>query len=484
MERKSNYPDWINQYRKPGTEIRKFKDKFYVYEVSSFYDKEKKQAKKKTGKYLGTITEEFGFSASAYVKIPKSANGVNLSRISTKEYGMVAFIQEHCKKMMDCLKDHFPSQWELIQVALYCRLIHTSPLKNMAYYFKRSFLSEQMDITVNAKIISDLLKDIGKDRSPITAYMNELVEGDKFFLIDATSIVSYSKNLSQVEIGLTKDKTYEPIFNLLYFYSPHNYLPAYYRIFKGNIKDVKMVSLAIKESLYKDAIIIGDKGFYSEENLNILEENGLKYIIPLKRNSNLIRKDLYENLTKSTNHFLFEERVIYFTKYAHTANRTIYLFTDESMMTKEKKDFIFRMKKHPHEYTEDKFNEQLTSFGTLSMIANEDENPETIYINYKSRCGIEILFDGTKNILGNDFTYMQNDEALEGWMFINHLALQVHHKIYSILKAKGLLYKYSIRDFIEFLSDVKKVRINEKWEFEPLIAEQKKLLKEIDIHIP
>ena len=79
---------------------------------------------------------------------------------------------------------------------------------------------------------------------------------------------------------------------------------------------------------------------------------------------------------------------------------------------------------------------------------------------------------------------MQNDEALQGWVFINHLALQVHHKIYSFLKSKNLLYRYSIRDFIEYLSDVKKVRINEQWILEPMIAEQQKMLKEIGIHIP
>src|SRR5262249_15134808 len=151
------------------------------------------------------------------------------------------------------------------------------------------------------------------------------------------------------------------------------------------------------------------------------------------------------------------------TSYPLTPTRTMHLFTDELMMANEKKDFISRMKKHPHEYSDEKFKAHLPSFGTLSLITNEKESSETVYLNYKSRAGIEILFDGAKNILGNDYTYMQNDEALQGWIFINHLALQVHHKIYWFLKSKKLLHKYSIRDFIEYLSDVKKVRINEQW---------------------
>lgn len=97
--------------------------------------------------------------------------------------------------------------------------------------------------------------------------------------------------------------------------------------------------------------------------------------------------------------------------------------------------------------------------------------------------GIELLFDGVKNILGNDYTYIQNDEALEGWIFINHLALLIHHKIYQLLKEKKIISKYSIRDFIELLADIKRVRINDQWVLEPIIKEQQNLLKELNISI-
>lgn len=79
---------------------------------------------------------------------------------------------------------------------------------------------------------------------------------------------------------------------------------------------------------------------------------------------------------------------------------------------------------------------------------------------------------------------MQNDDALEGWMFINHLALQVHHKIYALLKERKLLSQYSIRDFITFLSDIRKVKVNKEWVLEPLIDKQKKMVKDMGITIP
>ena len=52
------------------------------------------------------------------------------------------------------------------------------------------------------------------------------------------------------------------------------------------------------------------------------------------------------------------------------------------------------------------------------------------------------------------------------------------------VNAPAVIKKYSIRDFIEFLADVKKVRINQEWVLEPIIKEQKKLLDELGITIP
>jgi transposase len=480
----SPYPNWVNKHRKPGTEIRKIGEKFYIYEVSSYYDKKKKKGRKKTGKFLGAITEAEGFVESQKMKVSRNYIGAAIKNITTKEYGLSAFIQSYCNDIIDPIKQHFPQQWEWMLVALYCRLLHTSPLKNMDYYYKKSFLSEQLNVTVSAKAISELIKDLGSDRKPLTDYMKQLAGSENYILIDATSIVSYSNNLTKVSTGLSKNKCYEPIFNLLYFYSPHNYLPAYYRLFNGNIKDVKMLIIAIMESSFKDIIIIGDKGFFSEENLLLLEGENLNYIIPLRRNSLLIDYKKYENLTKSKNHFLFEKRVIYYDSYKLSNGRFIYLFVDEQMMIKEKRDFIIRMQKEIESYNEEEFTKQMSQFGTFSIIAKDEIKAEEMFLNYKSRMGVEVLFDGVKNILGNDYTYMQNDDALEGWMFINHLALLIHHKIYSLLKKEKLISKYSIRDFIEYLSDIKKVKINNEWFLEPIIAEQKKMLQKMGLTIP
>ena len=59
------HPDWALKFRRPGTELRRKTESLYcLYECSSVYDKQKKRARKVTGKYLGSITEEGGFKPS------------------------------------------------------------------------------------------------------------------------------------------------------------------------------------------------------------------------------------------------------------------------------------------------------------------------------------------------------------------------------------------------------------------------------------
>jgi len=52
------HPDWVMKHKAKGTEIRKFRNYYYLYKIRSEYDKEKKRAKKITEKFLGKITEE------------------------------------------------------------------------------------------------------------------------------------------------------------------------------------------------------------------------------------------------------------------------------------------------------------------------------------------------------------------------------------------------------------------------------------------
>ena len=114
---------------------------------------------------------------------------------------------------------------------------------------------------------------------------------------------------------------------------------------------------------------------------------------------------------------------------------------------------------------------------------NEKKTPKEVYVNYKSRAQVEGMIDVFKNILDADKSYMQNEQALEAWMFINYIALHWYYKIYHLLSLNDLNKKYSPMDIILFLKEIRKVKINDKWYNAEITAKTEDILKEIGVHI-
>ncbi|HMS28658.1 MAG TPA: hypothetical protein PKD32_02285 [Saprospiraceae bacterium] len=94
---------------------------------------------------------------------------------------------------------------------------------------------------------------------------------------------------------------------------------------------------------------------------------------------------------------------------------------------------------------------------------------------------IEETFDVLKNLIHADTSYMQNNDALEGWMFINHIALLWYQNIYKLISKNNLTHKFSVKDFMVTLSHIKKININNQWYDAEVTATTQKLLKKLKI---
>ena len=68
----SKHPQWAVAHRKPGTELRCLNGKYYLYSYTTVYNKDKKGAKKISGKLLGSITEQNGFIPSDKRKLERA----------------------------------------------------------------------------------------------------------------------------------------------------------------------------------------------------------------------------------------------------------------------------------------------------------------------------------------------------------------------------------------------------------------------------
>ncbi len=140
MNKVSNHPQWALDQKRPGTELRRIRGKYYFYECSSFYDKEKKKTRKKTGAYLGMVTEDRRLvpprrrqveienetvekgASSGKICVPEPRLG------EVKEYGLSTFVSTHCEELTANLKFALPTAWNRVLAMAYCRLRNQSPL--------------------------------------------------------------------------------------------------------------------------------------------------------------------------------------------------------------------------------------------------------------------------------------------------------------------------------------------------------------------
>jgi transposase len=480
------HPEWALKHKRKGTELRLIKGHYYLYEISSKWNPEKKRSQKITGKILGKITPD-GFVESKKQTLQKNLESVLNQPIPTKSYGAISFLFQHLNEYVTGLQDYFPDIWRELIVLTYTRLLHQAPLKNIQFWFENSFLSEQYsDVTITDKKASSILKQLGTEHDKVVRYMRSFIRGGDYILADGTHLISHSHNMVLSKQGYNSSQINDPQINLIFLFSAKLKLPIFYRILPGNIRDVKSFKLTIEESGLDDVVIIADKGFYSETNIESLDSEQLKYIIPLRRNSLLISYDNIDKPKKNgfDNYFRFHDRFIWHYTLQHAANKKVVVFFDEKMHLIEDTDYLKRIETHPREYSIDGFREKQSAFGTLSIFTSVTEkSPEEIYKYYKSRQSIETMFDVMKNTLQADSSYMHNELTLHGWMFINYLALQWYYHIYHLLSDKQFLAKYSIKDLLIHLAEIRKVKINNEWRLAEISAKTLTLLKKLDIPI-
>ena len=225
---------------------------------------------------------------------------------------------------------------------------------------------------------------------------------------------------------------------------------------------------------------IADKGFFSESNLSELERLKMEYIIPLRRDNKLIPYEKLKEIEFTENYFDHEERFIFYTERLKIENRTIDLFLDGKLKEQEKIDYLKRISSLPESFSKQKFNEKVQTMGTLSLVHNTKLDSQGVYKEYKSRLQIEQFFDHYKNTIDASCSYMQREESLNGWVFINHLGMQMIYKLFHSLKTTPLTkkqmlnHKHSISDTIEHLKSIKKIKFAPN---EYVISEQNKLTK-------
>lgn len=461
-----------------GSEIKFINGNYYLYKVSSRWNKEKKRAEKISGEFIGRITPEGLLTRST------GTPQILAKSVSVKEYGASHYLYKEHTDILQALQTHFPDWHKELFVLSAYRLLHHAPLKNMPLYYEQSFLSELLPAAqLSDKNITALLRSVGSQREQIVNCLKALMKGNSFILLDVTHITSFSEELDLAQVGYNSQRTFDPQVNLFFMFSTDLSLPVYYRLLPGNVRDVSAMKLSILESGLQNIIIVADKGFCSQKNIADLDEAQLMYLLPLRRNSSLVNYTaLHTNKGQQLQYFLYKQQPIWYYTTQLPDNKRIIVFVNDYLKATEKQDFIRRIENQTKGYDMDTFYQKQDAFGSLALLTNlsDDYQPEQIYQRYKTRTHIEQLFDAFKNILHADRTYMRGGAEMEAWLFINFMATVFYYQLYKILTERRLLKKYTPKDILLHLSGIKALKINQNWEIAEIPKKTAELIVKIE----
>jgi transposase len=437
MKTKKNHPEWALKYKKPGTELKCINGRYYLYGVKSVYDKVIKRSRKISLGILGRITEEDGFTASAKNELKKQSGTGHLDKqLMVFEYGFAKWLMSELESngVMNALQEYFPAHWKFIVFMVYCRIAFKSPLKNIPFHLEQSAILDLLDWKdkIYDQKISEILFELGGMQQSVHGFMKPVDNKRRSVLMDATDVVLQSDKIESAQKGYNSNMDFQLQFVLLYLYDARTFEPLYYRLLAGNIREVSAMQNAIKISGMEQCIYIADKGFFSEANITALEEMSMQYLIPLKRDNKQIPYEAIKDMEQSENYFKFSKRFIFHADTKNLGKRKIDLFLDGKLKEQEKTDYLSKIQSLPESFSKLKFNEKEQSMGTLAIMHNTGLNPQNIYIEYKNRGEIEQFFDHFKNTIDASCSHMQRTESLNGWMFINHISMQMIYKLFLI----------------------------------------------------
>ena len=388
--------------------------------MHSKWNKEKERAQLITYEYLGRITPDGLIEPKAKRMMKR------FDHVTVKEYGASFLIQNLSSDIMKALRDNF-HEWKEIFVFAAMRLMHASPLKNVEFLYRTSYLSESIEEAhVSPDSLGKMIRNIGMDRGSMVRFMQSLMKGSRYMALDLTHVLSMSEGIISSTLWNNSTSEFLPRVQLALLFSIDHDAPSYFRVLPGSINSVMSLKETMEESGITHVVLVADTGFYSAANVKSLESMKLSYIIPLKRNSKLIDYSF-----QTEKHFMFHDRPIFYSKYERSG-RTMYTFRNDSLKAEEK-GYLRREKSSA------KFRTIRERMGTISVITNLNVSGEIVYDMLKSRMEVEHAYEMLKSTIHADRSYMRDDHQMQGWMFVNFIALVMHYCIHAMLRKHDAL---------------------------------------------
>lgn len=473
----------------------------YVYEAESYWDKDKKQSRQRR-KYLGRKD-----LISGEIVDTKVANKSQI--VKSLDFGNIHFLDAICKKIgiTEILSNIIPERYKEILGLVYYTICEGEAYYLMSKWSEFNYLNVKPE-QVSSQRISELLEKIGYSTDLKINFFKRWIEKQKeieAIYFDITSVSTYAKLLKLAEWGYNRDKEKLRQINLGIVYGSNNQLPLYYQIYSGSITDVTTLTNIKKYNIeygIKDVMYVLDRGFYSKNNIEQLNDE--RVVIPLSFSTILALELLKNNdveLNNAKNMFMYNKSIysaikseikisnkifeayIFRNKQMYDEGETLIykvlieieekinsrIYTNKEMLKQEIEEIaegytkyftiIENNNKYLIERNEEIIGEQIRKLGTFILITNEPNLSKIKILElYKRKDNIEKIFDCMKNDIDRDRLRVHTTERAEGFIFIVYLSLIITSFIEKVIKQKEVLKDYTKKEIIYELKKLKLTR--------------------------
>ena len=345
---------------------------------------------------------------------------------------------------------------------------HLDDLKLQQLYKSLDFLKE------NAKNVEDSL--YRKD-------LNLFNQGVDIFFFDTTSIKFYGEENGLMKKGHSKEKRPDLNQVVIGIVLRRDGKPISHHIFPGNTADVrafKKMLTSLKERFRINRVVfVVDRGMISKENLNLLDELNLEYIIGVKlRQIKEVKEDVitragrYQEVSEN----LFVKEVILGSKryivcfnpieeIRESMQRDEIIERLKQKLSQDPKSLIknrayktfLKIEKDTIRLNEQRIKEEKRYDGKYVLTTNTELSAKEVALAYKELWKIEKVFRELKTYLEIQPIYHYVERRIEAHIFLCFLALLLEWELSKRLKAIGS--KIRVHEVIHDLSQLKIVKL-------------------------
>jgi len=478
----------------------------YVYETTSYWDKEKKQARNNKV-CIGKLDLETGEVIPSKRLDPLQAAARDPAVTATARIVGPSLLLDSIDAELGLgktLKACFPQMYQQILCMAYFLAMRGGALSHCEAWSKSH--AHPYHNTLTSQRISEILRSLShaEQQSFFAKWGKKVLEND-YLCYDITSVSSYGELNEYVKHGYNRDGEKLPQINMALLFGQVGQLPAYYNRLPGNISDVITLHNILKTFNFLGPSrlhLVLDKGFYSQKNVDELLKARDKFTmaVPLRKWVRQTIDEVKETIQNPENYRKLDGEILYVhTKpypwgkerrrcyvhlyyNAHAAAAVTDGFTEELLSYKEELETgqffsthedaykaFFIIKETPVRGRKVLFNNEVIQqyrknyAGFYVLLTNDLKDPVEALVVYRNKDAVEKCFDDLKNQLDMKRLRIHSSASMDGRLFVQFIALILMSALRKKMRETGLMEKYTTRELLMEMETLTKVRYSGRY---------------------